>query len=700
MNRLNRRWQVLFAALSWAAGSGAVLTCTPEAVQAGAPVAVSPNRAAEPAAARALAARGDALLASASEAEALAHYHEALRALGARLPAFTRTSSATTSDYASIRTDELTDTLLAGDVLGRLAQTYLHVFFQGPGRLSGDAAQLQARRADPIAERHGLGMAAADASVRILEEAYREFVTQGGGPLSMHERRWVWRLLRRAHDLKMDDRADFYRVLGGDGRMALLALSEALQYRAPTLLEALWLRRAGLQRMLPDQELRRVPPRLLLAYANVSEVGLLFGYARDAVLAERAEQRPRDELIKSLEQDLRALKPDVQAAADAMLAAIDSAGPDVQKNFNTLWWYPRHWMAGGFLVESGLGPDDALIQFYETPRHLFAFVFDPSATEAARAVMLLTVSSDPPAIASEVTRMGRLLRQNAPGWQSAASGLYLKLMAPLAPYLGNRKRLFVVPSGSLNTLSFQALMDPRVAAPPPVVLLPHAELLGPRLKALPLGSGKPSALVVGIDRFAAMPQLERAESEAGFVAGILGAGSTLLLGSRSEAGKARILGALSDRALIHIASHARFDRRAMQSSMTVQGEGDADAAITGFDLLRRGVRLDGALVVLSACDTGELAVDEGEDPLGLGSVLLIAGAQAVVVSQWRVADRATEWIMRRFYQGLKAGQTAEAALAEATRALRKELPEFNHPHFWAAFVVIGDGRWQLPEAMR
>lgn len=54
----------------------------------------------------------------------------------------------------------------------------------------------------------------------------------------------------------------------------------------------------------------------------------------------------------------------------------------------------------------------------------------------------------------------------------------------------------------------------------------------------------------------------------------------------------------------------------------------------------------------------------------------------------------------RFYQGLKAGQTAEAALAEATRALRKELPEFNHPHFWAAFVVIGDGRWQLPEAMR
>lgn len=700
MDRHRRRWpRCLTGALCAWAVLCAVLVGPRAAAQATVPGATAPDAASEVAAARAHASRGDALLASAREAEALAQYHEALRRLGARLPAFTSARPPAPSDYAALRIDDVTDTLLVGEVLGRVANAYLHVFFQGPDRLSGDVTRLRARPNDPIAQRHGLGMAAADASLRVLDEMYREFVIQAGGPVSLHERRNVWRLMRRAFDLKMDDRTDFYRILGGDGKLALLAFSEALQHRAPTLLEAVWLRRLAFLRALSKEQMGRMSPQLLTSYAQLGEHSLLYGYARDAVLAERDEQRPREALIRGLEQEIRALGPGVRTSVDGILAAFDPADADLRKTFNSLWWYPRHWLVGGFLLESGLASDEALIQFHETPRRLLAFVFNPAAADRERAVTLLALSSDPQSIAAKVATLNRQLRQRSPDWQSSASNLFLDLLAPLAPYLREKTRLFVVPSGSLNTLPFQALIDPRVAAPPPVVLMPHAELLGPRLKA-PAETGKSGALVVGIDRFTDMPRLDRAESEAQFVARALGAGSTLLLGSRAEATRARVLAGLNNKAVIHIASHARFDRRAMQSSVMVNEVGGGDAVITGFDLLRPGVRLDGALVVLSACDTGGLATDEGEDPLGLASGLLIAGAKAVVVSQWSVADRAAEWIMRRFYQELKGGLSAGNALAVATQALRETLPEFSHPHYWAAFVVIGDGRWRLPDAMR
>ncbi|MBN9685221.1 tetratricopeptide repeat protein [Corallococcus sp. NCSPR001] len=92
------------------------------------------------------------------------------------------------------------------------------------------------------------------------------------------------------------------------------------------------------------------------------------------------------------------------------------------------------------------------------------------------------------------------------------------------------------------------------------------------------------------------------------------------------------------------------------------------------------------LVVLSACDTGRGDVKLGQGVYGLRRAFLVAGAQTVVMSLWRVNDATTSALMEAYYRNLLAGQGRAAALREAMRELRKTQP---HPHAWAPFIAMG-----------
>src|SRR5262249_60733801 len=141
------------------------------------------------------------------------------------------------------------------------------------------------------------------------------------------------------------------------------------------------------------------------------------------------------------------------------------------------------------------------------------------------------------------------------------------------------------------------------------------------------------------------------------------------------------------------------------------------------------------LVTLSACETGLGKLSGGEGYLGFSQALFLAGARAMVLSLWRVDDRAAMLLMTRFYENLlatpegkvtplaKARALADAkqwlrALSSAdverltadlpqgipggTRGVRRELPAaatttpsprpFDHPYYWSAFILIRDPR--------
>jgi CHAT domain-containing protein len=92
------------------------------------------------------------------------------------------------------------------------------------------------------------------------------------------------------------------------------------------------------------------------------------------------------------------------------------------------------------------------------------------------------------------------------------------------------------------------------------------------------------------------------------------------------------------------------------------------------------------LVVLSACDTGRGDVQLGQGVYGLRRALVVAGAETVVMSLWKVDDDSTRLLMETYYRNLLAGQGRASALREAMRSVRESRP---HPHHWAPFIALG-----------
>ncbi|HYL12609.1 MAG TPA: tetratricopeptide repeat protein [Terriglobales bacterium] len=117
-----------------------------------------------------------------------------------------------------------------------------------------------------------------------------------------------------------------------------------------------------------------------------------------------------------------------------------------------------------------------------------------------------------------------------------------------------------------------------------------------------------------------------------------------------------------------------------------------DGILTAYEAT--GINLHGTeLVVLSACETGRGESANGEGVFGLRRALQEAGAQAVMMSMWKVPDSETQQLMTLFYKKWLSGKDKHTALREAQLELRKDIMDRwqeDRPHDWAAFVLVGD----------
>src|SRR5205807_4335662 len=152
---------------------------------------------------------------------------------------------------------------------------------------------------------------------------------------------------------------------------------------------------------------------------------------------------------------------------------------------------------------------------------------------------------------------------------------------------------------------------------------------------------------------------------------------------RKAATKSEVLVRFPEAGLVHVDAHAFFDPDDPLESGIVL----ADGVLTAREILQH--RLHADLLVLSACESGQVGSLGGEELAGLSQAFLQTGVRSLLVSLWRVNDPATAAFMQAFYTARQAGADKALALRQAMTQIQLDL-RWSHPYYWGAFVLEGD----------
>lgn len=101
------------------------------------------------------------------------------------------------------------------------------------------------------------------------------------------------------------------------------------------------------------------------------------------------------------------------------------------------------------------------------------------------------------------------------------------------------------------------------------------------------------------------------------------------------------------------------------------------------------------IVVLSACETAKGDITS-EGVFGLQRAFKMAGVQTIIMSLWKVDDRATQLLMTEFYRNwIEFHQSKRDAFRNAQNAVRfyKDANGryiYNNAYYWAGFVILDD----------
>lgn len=143
------------------------------------------------------------------------------------------------------------------------------------------------------------------------------------------------------------------------------------------------------------------------------------------------------------------------------------------------------------------------------------------------------------------------------------------------------------------------------------------------------------------------------------------------------------LAELPHHTLVHFAGHTNYLRTDPASSHFLL----ADGPLTADELARVPVQPD-ALFVLGSCESAQAGQESGfGNSFGIGAVLLLKGAAAVVGSNWSADDTRSLAQNECLYAQLLAGRT----VSEALRTARRDLHGRGEPtSCWALFTAMGD----------
>lgn len=147
-----------------------------------------------------------------------------------------------------------------------------------------------------------------------------------------------------------------------------------------------------------------------------------------------------------------------------------------------------------------------------------------------------------------------------------------------------------------------------------------------------------------------------------------------------------------DFSILHLAMHTIINNEnPMYSKLVFFHNSDTveDGMLNTSELF--GMKLNAELAVLSACNTGTGKLEQGEGIMSLSRGFFYAGVPSIIMTSWAVEDQSGALLMSSFYKYLEKGKPKNEALQLAKIEYLENTDQLKaHPHFWAAYMNIGD----------
>ena len=272
------------------------------------------------------------------------------------------------------------------------------------------------------------------------------------------------------------------------------------------------------------------------------------------------------------------------------------------------------------------------------------------------------------------------------------------------PDTSNARKIMVISDSYTTLLPFSSLRDPETGSflgdnfsfqiMPSLLTMGVLEQL-PDTNIVQLPTGAHNLCIVGnpnIPQFFYnkdiwnMGKLPHAKNEAEWVAHILK--TTPIL--EEQATKSAVLMRIMSAKVIHIATHgsATAGFLAFGAMVSVRDKEAVDAAsVLLYPEDVEKLNINPALVVLSSCDSARGMV-KADGIQGMARAFILAGAQAVLTTLWRVPDESAAIFMQFFYQYMVDGYESTLALQKAILSIRCFYKYSQYIH-WSGYQLTG-----------
>jgi CHAT domain-containing protein len=320
--------------------------------------------------------------------------------------------------------------------------------------------------------------------------------------------------------------------------------------------------------------------------------------------------------------------------------------------------------------------------------------------------------------------------RNERAYREAGLAIRQRIWDPLKNEIGDARLALVVADGNLNLIPFAGLPDGKgyLVEHGPVIhtlsserdlvaagqeqkkqgLLaigsPSFQLAENKLPPSQLRGATPTCEEFSKVEFPPLPGTAREVSDIGSAWQRWNPAESSQLVTGDDATRSRFIEDATHSRVLHIATHAfLLDKSCgngnplLHSGLVFAGgsHGGAQSILTAQQIA--SLDLSGVdWAVLSACNTGNGELRDGEGVLGLQRAFRVAGARSVIMALWPVDDDATRQFMHELYaERLGAHATTADAVWNASRQLllaRRAAGKSTHPWYWAG--IVGTGRWE------